>query len=34
MQENMYMTDEELDRMVEDILRAIYEDEEDEARGG
>ena len=30
MQENMHMTDEELDRMVEDILRAIYEDEEDE----
>ena len=30
MQENMYMTDEELDRMVEDILRAIFE-KEDEA---
>ena len=29
MQENMHMTDGELDQMVEDILRAIYEDEEE-----
>ena len=29
MQENMHMTDKELDQMVEDILRAIYEDEEE-----